>query len=112
MNTNSMSKRSTHYATVSQALSQLQKRGYTVDFNLKENNLKENLQLGKRNDSIKDEFQIVDVFRYEGETDPADQAIVYAIESTSGLKGVLVTGYGISLDIPSETLTRLSLSRW
>lgn len=107
MSTSFVINRSSHYATVSQALSQLRDRGYTIDFNLKEN-----LLMDKSKDSIRDEFQIVDVFRYEGDTDPADQATVYAIESKSGLKGVLVTGYGISSDVPVESLARLSLSRW
>lgn len=36
--------------------------------------------------------------RFEGNTDPADEAVVYGIASLNGLKGVLVTGYGISAE--------------
>jgi hypothetical protein len=35
---------------------------------------------------------------YEGNTDPADEATVYGIQSKTGIKGILVTGYGISTD--------------
>lgn len=40
----------------------------------------------------------MDVYRYEGNSDPADESIVHAIESNAGLKDILVAGFGISLD--------------
>lgn len=52
-------------------------------------------------------FDIVEVYRYEGNTDPSDEATVYAIESKTGLKGVLVTGYGVSENISSDILEKL-----
>ena len=55
-----------------------------------------------------DEFEIMDVYRYEGESDPADEAAVYAIVSSSGVKGILVTGYGLNSDgASSETLKNI-----
>jgi hypothetical protein len=86
-------KATAHYDTVSKALDALRQQGYTVDFNLEENCI--SCDKGKFN---ADEFTIRDVYRYEGDSDPADEATVYAIESESGLKGVLVTGYGASSD--------------
>lgn len=88
-----------HYATVSEAIEQLRQKGFTLDFNLKENCIVCHPEKFNIN-----EFEIVDVYRYEGDTDPADEASVYAIESKSGLKGVLVTGYGISTDEMSAQL--------
>jgi hypothetical protein len=83
-----------NYDTVSQAVSGLRERGYTVDFNLAENCLVCN---GDRYDIH--EFEITEVHRFEGDTDPADEAVVYAIESTGkGTKGILVSGYGISAE--------------
>ena len=84
------------YDTVSQAVNELRKRGYTLDFNLQENCIICNQQKFNPED-----FIIVEVYRYEGDSDPADEAVVYAIESKNGLKGVLVNGYGIS----AETLS-------
>lgn len=78
-----------HYATVTEALKQLTKEGFTVDFNLKENLLA--FKTGKYKTG---DFEIVDVYRYEGNTDPADEATVYALESKAGVKGVLVNAYG------------------
>jgi hypothetical protein len=94
-----------NYETVSEALSDLRKRGYLVDFNLMENCLVCN------NDKFEiDDFEIVEVYRFEGNTDPADQAIVYGIESISGIRGVLVNGYGISAEgVGAEMAKKLSL---
>ena len=93
--------RAFHYATVTEAIRELRKQGFLVDFNLKENSLEA--------DSAKftsEEFEILDVYRYEGDSDPADEATVYAIESQSGLKGILVTGYGVSSDTVSAQMLR------
>jgi hypothetical protein len=87
------------YSTVSEATSKLREEGYTVDFNLEENCI-----VCSNGKFETDEFEIVKVFRYEGNTDPADEAAVYAIESKNGLKGILVTGYGIYSDPMSTTL--------
>ena len=93
-----------HYETVSEAINQLREKGFTVDFNIEGDYL-----ICESNKLQTDEFEIVDVYRYEGDTDPADEATVYAIESTSGIKGILVTGYGIYSDtFSSAVLSKLS----
>ena len=95
--------RKNHYKTVSVALEELRRQGFITDFNLDENCLVCNDEKFSAED-----FEIVDVYRYEGNSDPADEAAVYALQSKSGVKGVLVTGYGISADPRSaEILTKL-----
>jgi hypothetical protein len=90
-----------HYGTVTEAINALRAKGFNLDFNLQENCIVCN------NNSYKaDEFDIVDVYRYEGNSDPADEAAVYAIQSTNGEKGILVTGYGLSTDEMSADLLR------
>ena len=88
-----------HYDTVSNAIEALRKRGFTVDFNLEDKYL-----ISSQGKVHVDDFSIVDVYRYEGNTDPSDEAAVYAIESTSGVKGILVTGYGPSADALSTAM--------
>ena len=52
-----------------------------------------------------DEFEIDEVHRFEGETDPGDENIVYAISSTTHqLKGVLVNAYGMYADSTSAQI--------
>lgn len=90
-----------HYGTVTEALEALRKQGFTVDFNLKENYISSHA-----GNFEADDFEIVDIYRYEGNTDPADEATVYAIASHSGVKGVLVTGYGTAPDAISAAILR------
>lgn len=71
-----------HYATVSKALEELKEKGFTVDFNNQE---------GRIINSPHD-FTIVHVYRYEGESDPGDEAMVFGIKSSTGEKGVFVAG--------------------
>lgn len=95
------------YDTVSEAVNGLKKRGFTTDFNLQENCIV--CHSGKFD--VKD-FEIVEVHRFEGNTDPSDEAAVYGIESVDGTKGVLVSGYGISAEGTSaEMVKKLSLHR-
>ena len=93
------------YDTVSLAVNGLKARGYTTDFDLEENCLV--CQDGRYETG---DFEIVEVHRFEGNTDPADEAAVYAVESKNGKKGVLVTGYGASADgMSAEMVKKLSI---
>ncbi len=91
-----------YYGTLSETINGLKKEGYTTDFNIQKENLicqGENLILSP------DDFQIDKTYRFEGETNPDDQSILYAISSSKfNIKGVLVNGYGISSDDVSNTL--------
>lgn len=40
------------------------------------------------------EIKIVKVYRFEGESDPADMSIVYAMQSHDGNKGYMINAYG------------------
>ena len=72
-----------HYSTVTEALSELNKKGFTHDFNLQDENIKKNPH----------NYEIEHIFRYEGDSDPDDEAVVYGIVSNSGEKGVFVAGF-------------------
>jgi hypothetical protein len=89
------------FDTVTEAINGFRQQGYTLDFNLDENCIV--CAAGKFED---EEFQIDAFYRYEGDSDPADSAMVYAISSNAGHKGVLITGYGVSDDPRSEMLIR------
>lgn len=72
-----------HYASVLKALEELKSMGFTVDFNL----LEEDIMHNPTN------YEILHVYRYEGESNPDDEAVVYGIKSTTGEKGVFVAGF-------------------
>jgi hypothetical protein len=91
------------YKTVSEAITGLKKRGYTIDFNIGF----DGVQSHESAISLPpNRFVITEVYRFEGQTDPDDQAVVYAIESNDGHKGSMVDGYGISSDPVNERMVK------
>ncbi len=72
-----------HYASVIKALEELKSMGFTIDFNLQEEAIYSN----------PDNYEILHIYRYEGDSNPDDEAIVYGIESGTGEKGVFVAGF-------------------
>lgn len=82
------------FGTLSETINRLIKLGYTQDFNTEIEYLiclRTNERLSPK------DFQINQVFRFEGESDPEYQSILYAISSPKhNLKGTLVNGYGPS----------------
>ena len=95
------------YDTVSEALKGLKTRGFDLDFNLYENCLVCHDEKFDVND-----FEILETHRFEGDTDPSDEAVVYAIQSVDGLKGVMVNGYGISADtMNSDVIKKLRIRK-
>ena len=81
------------YSTLSEAVNDLQKRGYTDDLQLAGDRVVCDVR-GVHLDP--DDFHIDEFHRFEGNSDPEDQSIVYAISSAKhGLKGILVNAYGM-----------------
>ncbi len=88
--------------TLTEILNKLKDEGYTTDFNLESNCI---VCHGNSLAIHPDDFAIDRYFRFEGSSDPDDQAIVYAISSTKhNLKGVLVNGYGIYTDDKNDKI--------
>ncbi|MDX1939635.1 MAG: phosphoribosylpyrophosphate synthetase [Saprospiraceae bacterium] len=93
------------YDTLSQALSELQKRGFKEDFNLLEDCLECN-----GNAYAPAKFNVLEVYRFEGMTNPDDSSVLYAIETDDGLKGTLVDAYGAYANaLSSELLAKLNI---
>jgi hypothetical protein len=80
------------YDTLSQAVNDLQRRGYIDELQVGDSCLLCNTR-GLTLDP--DAFQIDEFHRFEGETDPSDESIVYAISSKEhDVKGILVNAFG------------------
>lgn len=91
------------YDTVSEAINGLKDRGYNLDFNL----ANDHLYCSEPGIILKaQDFEIAEFYRFEGNSDPADEAIVYGIESRKGEKGVLVNGYGAFGDTATDELIK------
>lgn len=95
------------YDTMTEALAALQEKGYTCNFNL----IAEGLESKTEDEVTKlspNEFDITEVHRFEGMSNPSDNSILYAIESQGGLKGTLVNAYGTYADpLSSEMIKKL-----
>jgi hypothetical protein len=92
------------YDTVVAAINGLKQRGYSVDFNMAFDKLICNQNNICLNPS---EFEITEVYRFEGETNPSDEDVVYAVESKDGkIKGVLMGAFGTYADSVSNDMIR------
>ena len=98
------------YDTVTEALKDLKLRGFTTDFNIAFDKLicSENKICLNPN-----EFEIVETYRFEGDTDPGDENVVYAIESKEGsIKGTMSSAYGTYAEtISTEMIQKLSMHK-
>lgn len=96
-----------YYDTVVEALKGLKEKGFTLDFNI----LFDNIKCEEHNICLNpQEFEIKEVYRFEGDTNPSDEDVVYAIESKDGtIKGTMTSAYGMYADSHnSEMIKKLS----
>jgi hypothetical protein len=99
-----------NYDTLSAAVNSLNERGFTKDFNI----AFDKLICKETNECLNPhEFEITEVYRFEGETNPSDEAVVYAVESKDEkMKGVMVNAYGTYADpMSDEMIKKLSMRR-
>jgi hypothetical protein len=91
-----------NYSDLIEAITELKKQGYTEDFNLRENCIVDSTEHYKL---FHDDFTVDKYFRFENDTDPGEQCIIYAISSKKyGLKGVLINSYGVYSDAIADEL--------
>ncbi|QOG04539.1 phosphoribosylpyrophosphate synthetase [Flavobacterium sp. MDT1-60] len=96
------------FDTVTEALQWLYQQGFTENFNLDENCIRYN---NNKQTMSPEEFKIEYLFRFEGDTDPGDEDIVYGIISeVYAIKGVLTSAFGIYADaVSAEMIRKLSI---
>ncbi|QHI36166.1 hypothetical protein IMCC3317_15250 [Kordia antarctica] len=94
------------YDTVTEAMTDLNKLGYTIDFSILTD--KECLVCHLTATELSpDDFEIDHFYRFEGDSDPGDEMIVYAISSNkNNLKGIVVNAYGVYADNASSAIVK------
>lgn len=96
------------YPSLSVAIANLQKEGFTEDFNL--------YSAGVENKNRKTrcpagDLEVLKYYRFEGMTNPDDNAVLYVIETKTGEKGLLVDAYGAySGNISQEMINKLRIT--
>ncbi|HEU4471767.1 MAG TPA: hypothetical protein VFR58_11820 [Flavisolibacter sp.] len=78
--------------SLANCLNRMVTEGYTEDFKITEQGLE---SLHKHTKYRPEQIQVVNFFRFEGESDPDDNAILYVIETNDGTKGTLIDAYGV-----------------
>jgi hypothetical protein len=84
-----------HMKTLSSCLNSLLAAGFETQFKATKSGLK---SLATEKLYQPGEVHITNFYRFEGESDPADNSILYAIETDSGEKGTLSDAYGAYSD--------------
>lgn len=94
----------TAYSTLSEAVNDLQRRGYADDLQLGGHCV----VCGVKGVSLDPaEFHIDEFHRFEGDSNPEDQSIVYAISSEKhDVKGILISAYGADASPMTQEMVR------
>ncbi len=90
------------YSTLSEAVNDLTKRGYTYNFNVKD----DCIECAENKCQLQpDEFEIDEIHRFEEMSDLDNESVLYAISSKDdNLKGLLVNAHGTYADLASYEL--------
>ena len=81
--------------TLSTVITKLNQKGYEIQFKVTDEGL---VSLSSDKIYKPEQVKICHFYRFEGESNPADNSILYAIETREGEKGTLVDGYGATSD--------------
>jgi hypothetical protein len=98
------------YDTVTAALTGLKAKGYTLDFNIAFDKL---MCSDNKVCLNPDEFEITEVYRFEGDSNPDDEDVVYAVEShDKTIKGTITSAFGMYADtISTDMLRKISMHK-
>ncbi|MDX5346596.1 MAG: hypothetical protein LPK19_05065 [Hymenobacteraceae bacterium] len=86
--------------TMVKIVAQLRKEGYTYDFKVSDDGYL--CTTHENHKFTPDQVKIVNFYRFEGESNPGDMAILYVIESESGIRGTISDAYGTYYDERTE----------
>lgn len=81
--------------SLSSCVNRMKEEGYKEDFQVTPTGL---TTYDKRKTYNPDQVRIVNFYRFEGESDPGDNTVLYVMETDDGEKGTLVDGYGAYAD--------------
>src|ERR1700741_3899614 len=92
-----------NYESLVDALDDLKKRGYEADF------ATETICLYCGDLDIRldpEDFHVDEVYRFEGNSNPDDSSVLYAISSSTGVKGTLLDIYGTYSELLNFEMAR------
>lgn len=69
--------------------------GYAEDFKVTESGLH---SIQHQKTYAPEEVNVINFFRFEGTSNPDDEAVLYVIETSDGVRGTLTDAYGVYMD--------------
>lgn len=81
--------------TMSSCINSLVEKGFVENFMVNERGL---TAVNTQHVYLPGEVKVLNFYRFEGESDPGDSAILYAIETSDGTKGTLTDAFGTYAD--------------
>lgn len=93
-----------NFDTLSEAVNTLTQEGYSEDFEAMDNCIK---ALYSKKEYQPKDLKILSTYRFEGMTNPSDQATVFTIEATDGAKGTMVISYSAEHDQNEELIKQI-----
>ena len=89
--------------TVTAAVQLLQREGYGADLILRDGAL---VAIDRRTSCGVDEAVVERMYRFEGDSDPGDEMVVFGVhDTTNDVRGTLVSAFGLAAD--PDTLDHL-----
>lgn len=96
-----------HMDTLSEQMSYLKENGFATEFSISDDKIKSNN--GK--EFSPEDLVIREVYRFEGESNPADSSDLFAVELNTGEKGLLVTAHGPDYLENAELIKKIRVDR-
>lgn len=93
----------TYMNTLTSCVNKVVKDGYTDSFKVNRQGL---YSCAKDRYFRPEEVKVINFYRFEGQSDPADNTIMYVIETSDGLKGTLIDAYGPYADEAVNTFMK------
>lgn len=90
----------TYMNTLTACSNKMVKDGYTDNFKVKKQGL---FSIATEKHYSPADTNVINYYRFEGQSDPGDNIIMYVIETTDGQKGLLIDAYGPYAD---ETVSK------
>lgn len=82
-----------------EVMADLANQGFIHNFRIEANRLVSN---ESKQSFSADEVNLVEHYRFEGESDPGDASILYTLETISGEKGTVINTYGAGADLETH----------
>ncbi len=86
--------------TLSQVMEKLRERGIHREFRMNES-CEMKYEDSEKNYQPK-ELTILKTYRFEGDSNPDDNAVLYVLEDNSGNKGIIIDSYGAETNYPGH----------